>query len=321
MIPVNESSGQTGMLKLTQPVKIVKVPVAGQPGQYVTGLLPVLPQQTPEPNSLSSLGTPNRGLGKNAKVAIVILAVLVIILSSGIYLLTRQNGTHLTQVSQKDQATPNAMATAAARATATAQANIILADTLDHNSHDWLVGSYSNHIFGFENGTYHITNNSPDHPAIALLPDEDVPEPFAYTVTMTEVKGDDLTTAANKLNLFGLVFRYNQKDQNNQAFYCFEVKPTNSNAEYQFRKYDSSQPDPWSVLWHQPLGSEYHTGQGSTNTNTVKVVANGNNFTFLVNGKQVGTSSDNTLQHGQIGMLVNQDGAEIAFSNLLLTHT
>jgi serine/threonine protein kinase len=321
MIPVNESSGQTGMLKLTQPVKVVKVPVAGQPGQYVTGLLPVLPQQTPEPNSLPTQDTPNKGLTQNAKIAIVMLAVLVIILSSGIYLLTRQSSTSSTQVSQNSHATPNAMATAAAIATATAQANIILADALDHNSHNWLVGTYNNHIFGFENGAYHIVNNSSNQLAIALLPDEDVPEPFTYTLTMTEVKGDDLTTAANKLNLFGLVFRYNQKDQNNQAFYCFEVKPTNSNAEYQFRKYDSSQSDPWSVLWHQPLGSEYHTGQGSTNTNTVKVVANGNNFTFVVNGKQVGTSSDNSLQHGQIGMLVNQVGAEIAFSNLLLTHT
>lgn len=321
MIPVNESSGQTGMLKLTQPVKVVKVPVAGQPGQYVTGLLPVLPQQTPEPNSLPTQGTSHKGLTQNAKIAIGMLAILVIILSSGIYLLTRQSSTPSTSVNRNSHATPNAMATAAAIATATAQANIILADALDHNSHDWLVGSYNNHIFGFENGAYHIVNNSSDHPAIALLPDIDVPEPFTYTLTMTEVKGDDLTTAANKLNLFGLVFRYNQKDQNNQAFYCFEVKPTNSNAEYQFRKYDSSQSDPWSVLWHQPLGSEYHTGQGSANTNTVKVVANGNNFTFVVNGKQVGTSSDNSLQHGQIGMLVNQVGAEIAFSNLLLTHT
>ena len=137
---------------------------------------------------------------------------------------------------------------------------------------------------------------------------------------MDEVKGDDTTTDPTKLNLFGIVFRYTQKDQNNQAFYCFEVKPTNNNAEYQLRKYDSTQSDPWTILWHQPLGSEYHTGPGSTNINTIKIVANGNNFTFLVNGKEVGSSSDSSIQHGQIGMLVNQAGAEIAFSNLLLTH-
>lgn len=321
MIPVNESSGQTGMLKLTQPVKVVKVPVAGQPGQYVTGLLPVLPQQTPEPNPLPTLGAPNAGLTQNAKVAILILAVLVIILSSGFYLLTHQGGTQSKLVSRTSQSTPNAMATTAARATATAQANIILTDALNYNTHNWLIGSYNDHIYGFEHGAYHIANNSPNHPAIALLPDEDVPEPFTYMITINEVKGDDITTNPTKLNLFGLVLRYNQKDQNNQAFYCFEVKPTNSNAEYQFRKYDSSQSDPWTLLWHQPLGSEYHSGQGSTNSNTVKVVANGSNFTFLVNGKQVGSASDNSFQHGQIGMLVNQAGAEIAFSNLLLTHT
>jgi len=321
MIPVNENSGQTGMLKLTQPVKVVKVPVAGQPGQYVTGLLPVLPQQTPDPNSLSTLGTPNGGLTQNVKITILVLAILVIILSSGVYLLTRQGTPHSTQISQTAKATPNAIATAAARATATAQANIILSDALDHNSHDWLVGTSNSHAFGFSNGAYHISNSSSNNLAIALLPDEDVPEPFTYTITMSEVKGDDATTDPTKLNLFGLVLRYNQQDPKNQAFYCFEIKPTNNNAEYQFRKYDSTQSNPWTVLWHQPLGSEYHTGQGATISNTVKVVANGSNFTFLVNGKQVGTSSDNAFQHGQIGMLVNQSGAEIAFSNLLLTHS
>ena len=112
MIPVNENSGQTGMLKLTQPVKVVKVPVAGQPGQYVTGLLPVLPQQTPDPNSLSTLGTPNGGLKQNMKIIILLLAILVIILSSGFYLLTRQGSPHSTQTNQTAKATPNAMATA-----------------------------------------------------------------------------------------------------------------------------------------------------------------------------------------------------------------
>ncbi|HEX3639797.1 MAG TPA: hypothetical protein VHV10_00760, partial [Ktedonobacteraceae bacterium] len=318
MIPVNESSGQTGMLKLTQPVKVVKVPVAGQPGQYVTGLLPVLPQQTPDINNLD---TPNRGLKQNIKIVLLLMAMLVILLGSGLYILARTGNTHSTQTSKMVQATPNAVATATARVEATAQANIILTDAMTQNIHNWPVGSYNNHHFAFKDGAYHIANDSPDHLAIALLPDEDVPEPFAYTTTINEVKGDDATTEATKLNLFGLVLRYNQKDKNNQTFYCFEVKPTNNNAEYQFRKYDSSQTDPWTSIWHQPFGSEYHAGQGAANSNTIKVVANGGNFTFLVNGKQVGTASDNSLQHGQIGMLVNQAGAEIAYSNLILTHS
>ena len=317
MVPVHETSGQTGMLKLTQPVKIVKVPVAGQPGQYVTGLLPVLPQQTPDIPD-----TANGRLKQNVKVAILlVVVVLVILVGSGIYMLARGGSTHSPQTSKIVNATPNATATTVARVTATAQANIILTDILNQNIHNWVVGTYNDHNFAFKDGAYHIGNSSAEHLAIALLPDEDVPEPFTYMITINEVKGDDATTDATKLNLFGLVLRYNQKDQNNQTFYSFEIKPTNSNAEYQFRKYDSSQSDPWTILWHQPLGSEYHLGQGAANSNTIKVVANGSNFTFLVNGKQVGSTSDNAFLHGQIGMLVNQAGAEIAFSNLVLTHS
>jgi hypothetical protein len=43
-------------------------------------------------------------------------------------------------------------------------------------------------------------------------------------------------------------------------------------------------------------------------------------FTFFVNGKQVGTCKESALSSGSVGMLVNLDGAEVAFSNLLLTH-
>src|SRR5260370_35717866 len=46
----NYEQTSTGTIKLTGPVKVVQVPVAGQPGQYITGLLPVLPNpQSPPP--------------------------------------------------------------------------------------------------------------------------------------------------------------------------------------------------------------------------------------------------------------------------------
>ena len=250
---------------------------------------------------------------------LIILLCLVLLVSlsgRGVWtVLTEQHSMN------SQHATTTAKDSQHAIATATAQANTILTDTLNENIHNWPIGTYNNHHFAFKDGAYHIANDSPDHLAIALLPDEDVPEPFTYTITINEVKGDDAATEATKLNLFGLVLRYNQKDQNHQTFYCFEVKPTNNNAEYQFRKYDSTQTDPWTSIWHQPFGSEYHTGQGAVNSNTIKVVANGGNFTFIINGKPVGTASDNSFQHGQIGMLVNQAGAEVAFSNLILTHS
>jgi hypothetical protein len=54
--------------------------------------------------------------------------------------------------------------------------------------------------------------------------------------------------------------------------------------------------------------------------NTVKVFANGKNFTFTVNGKLIKTVQDSSLASGTIGMIVNYNGTEVAFTNLLLTH-
>jgi hypothetical protein len=39
-----------------------------------------------------------------------------------------------------------------------------------------------------------------------------------------------------------------------------------------------------------------------------------------VNGKKVGSVQDGALNSGTIGMIVNLNGTEIAFQNLLLTH-
>ena len=46
---------------------------------------------------------------------------------------------------------------------------------------------------------------------------------------------------------------------------------------------------------------------------------NGATFTFTVNGKLVKTAQDRSIQSGTVGMLVNLDGTEVAFKDLLLT--
>src|SRR5207248_5170825 len=55
-VPNVEQTG-TGTIKLTGPMKVVQVPVAGQPGQFITGLLPVPPaeQAPPRPDSRSKM--------------------------------------------------------------------------------------------------------------------------------------------------------------------------------------------------------------------------------------------------------------------------
>lgn len=315
----------TGTIKLTEPVRIVQMPVAGQPGRFVTGFLPMLaPEQSPEQEEETS--APKRA-GKqinHVKVISVILAILIVTAGSGFFFWsTHNNRTSPTaQQVQKQQATPDLNANATAHAIATSTTSLILTDNLNQNIHDWPVGHQGSFTYTFKDGTYHIANNDKERSAPALLPHQVITGPFSYSLTMQQVKGD--TKSPN--NQFGMILYATTKTtkgkQVNQ-FYAFEVLNI-AGGEYQFWKYDSGKnsDQPWTSLWTKDLGKEFHQGSGPSHVNTFKVTANGKSFTFFVNGKQVGTykEKESSFSSGSIGMLVNLDGAEVAFSNLLLTH-
>ena len=139
---------------------------------------------------------------------------------------------------------------------------------------------------------------------------------------MQEIKGDD--TSLN--NSFGMIVRSSVQSKGGRTvstFYSFEVVNT-PGGEYRFYKYDDSKgsaSSPWTELWHQGFGNELHQGHGPKSINTFKVFANGSNFIFTVNGKQVGHTQDRSLTSGGVGMLVNLKGTEVAFSNMLITRT
>jgi hypothetical protein len=212
---------------------------------------------------------------------------------------------------------------AKANASATAQeANIILEDSLSTNIHSWKETATGNQTFMFKDGKYHIAINNGNSAALADLPDEVMPDSFVFSVDASEIKGDD--NSVN--NQFGLVFRLNQAQKDGQpwvTFYCFQVQNAKGALQYQLRKYDSSYADDaekWSTPWSGNVGKEYHFGHGPSATNTIKIVVNGSNFAFVVNGKTVGSFKDPSFKAGRVGLLVNQQGTEVAFSNLVLTH-
>jgi flagellar basal body-associated protein FliL len=314
-------------VKLTGPVKVVQVPVAGQPGRYVTGILPIV--ETPEARS----DPPKRKLKPWLKIMmLVIVLVLVIASSLGVFLfapsslgtfwfvhsnpfkVTNQTtGTHNTVA-----ATPNAATKAMAQATATTQANIVLSDPLSTNIHNWLVTPPD--VYAFKNGAYHITDRGNNGRAAVLL-GQSFTEPVGYTLTMQEVNGDD--GSAN--NSFGMIFRFNQQSKGGTTvttFYSFEVVNMKG-GEYQFWKYDDSKganTSPWTKIWSAPFGDEFHLGHAAQSANTFKVFMNGGTFTITVNGKTLNqTVKDGTFASGMVGMIVNLNGTEVAFSNLLLT--
>jgi serine/threonine protein kinase len=344
--------GNTTTLRLTQSVKIVKMPVAGQPGRYVTGLLH-MPAPPPAPEQKAPAGRVMRyasmlysrlhmekaheylrasgayeylRVGKayaetHLKKLALIATVVLVIASSCIFLLVHNTPSSVTQT-HGPKPTPNITATAMVEASATADANIILADPLSQNIHNWPVSTNTKgpQTYVFKDGAYHITDTDTADSALSSLPpDEPLPSSFVYTVTMEEIKGDD--TQFN--NQFGLVFRLSTHQQGGKVlttFYAFVVANT-PGGQYLLYKFDDSYSvNPWTTLWSHPFGREYHYGHGAAGKNTFSVAIQGKKFTFVVNGKVLGSAQDDSLQNGQIGLLVNWGGTEVAFSNLLLTY-
>lgn len=311
----NGNSENPGSIKLTDPVKVVQVPVAGQPGHFMTGFMPVIPA-----DGAGERTAPKRVSKKRQAITSLLLIVVLIAAGSGILWLVRgHNATPTTTTARTPVAVPTS---ASARATATADASILFSDNLSQNTQNWPVGPQpagpqSWYTCAFENGTYHITNNDKKKSAAALL-SRKFSAPFAYNLTMEQIKGDE----TNPNNQFGMILDASvQTVQGKQIdkFYAFEIL-NKAGGQYQFWKYDNSQKgNAWTKLWSKGLGKEFLQGSGSSHINTIKIMAGGTMFTFLVNGKQVGTVKDSAFSSGSVGMLVNLDGAEVAFSRLLLT--
>ncbi len=315
----NSEQASASSVKLTGPVKVVQVPVAGQPGRYVTGLLPVTaqPQPADETARRPRLQTWQKAL------AAAVLVVLILAASGASLLLVRSRLPHSAGIAATQPAgKPDLMATATAQVQATITANQVLDDPLAQNIHNLPV---SPNEF-FKHGAYHIFNSEGNAVAVVLpVSGQSSAQAFnfpnAYTLTMWEVRGDD----ASNNNSFGMILRFSQQQKKGvtvTTFYSFEVVNV-AGGEYRFYKYDDSQGSPqkdWTQLWRQPFGGEFHQGQGAKKTNTIRIYQNGSNFTFTVNGKMVGKAHDGSITSGTMGMLVNLKGTEVAFSNMEITH-
>jgi serine/threonine protein kinase len=324
LVAPNTDQANTGtIIKLTGPVKIVNLAVAGQPGRYVTGLLPILPPaQQAETQPTAGTSTKDR-LQKRLKILGLVMVALLVIGTGTLWLAhIRSSSTAKNYKSMTAAGTPAVEATMTAQAIATANANIILTDPLTQNIHNWLVATSGTMFYVFKNGAYHITDNDDTRGAPAILPDLTLKGPFVYTLTMEEIKGDD--TSIN--NEFGMIICANVQIKNGRTittFYSLEVL-NKVGGEYQFWKYDDSQGaniSPWNKLGSHPFGNEFHEGQGPKSINTFKISVSGKNFTLIVNGKKVWAIQDSSFSSGSVGMLVNLKGTEVAFSNLKLTYS
>jgi serine/threonine protein kinase len=251
---------------------------------------------------------------KRRRVMSLVMVALVVVVGSGIFWFTQNMSSH------QAHTTRDPHASTVGHAQATANANLILADDLSQNIHNWVVGAQGPFSYTFKDGAYLITNADKTNSAPALLPNKVLSAPFAYSLTMEQLQGD-LSSPNNQFGMLLDATVHTINDKQIDTFYAFEVlnKP---GGQYQFWKYDSSKDNtnPWTLLWSKGFGAEFLQGSGPHYINTLKVMDTGKNFTFMVNGTQVGMSQDGSFVNGSIGMLVNLNGAEVAFSHLLLTY-
>ncbi len=321
------NTGNSGMMKLSQAAKVVQVPVAGQPGRYVTGLLPVLEEQKTSlpPPIAKKVAAVDKLLKGRLKLVVLVTAAVLVVFGSIAFVLAQSHNNSLTSQG-KTATTQGVAATATANAIAAGDANVLVKDPLDGNGgniHGLPSGSQGGSFYAFKGNAYHITVNG-GNAAIALLTGVSLPDAFTYTITMQTVKGDESGTTAGP-NTFGVIFCFNSKpvkgNKTVNTFYSFEVVNTKGGV-YQFSKYDDSKSDnkKWTPIWQAPFGKEFNRSHGPKAVNTLKIQAQGNAFTFTVNNKAVRTVKDKSYKNGLIGMIVNLQGTEVAFSNLLLTN-
>jgi hypothetical protein len=131
---------------------------------------------------------------------------------------------------------------------------------------------------------------------------------FRLSVTMDKIHGKGT-------DYYGVVFRCSA-DQ--ASYYLFEIG--NTGSQYDFLLHYNGQ---WQNLavGHPPAQIN-RDGQ----SNTVTIAAQKNTFTFQINGKQVGTPvtvpskflTKFLMTVGQVGLYVEDQGTEVAFSHLYI---
>ena len=164
--------------------------------------------------------------------------------------------------------------------------------------------SSSTFFFKEQSHDYSIVNKSANEGALALYYNHLFGN-FRLTVTMEEMR----SSSPQAGDYYGVIFRATS-DQSH--YYLFEIAPSDHN-HYAFLRYDQQ----WTVVAD---GTAPSLVAGLRKKNTVSIEARGNTFAFKVNGKSLAQPTSDpaklALSSGLIGLYVEDQGAEVAFSQL-----
>ncbi|HYT46385.1 MAG TPA: hypothetical protein VEP90_28905, partial [Methylomirabilota bacterium] len=168
---------------------------------------------------------------------------------------------------------------------------------------EWLVEPIGSNYF-FQGVQYHIQSKQPTDFSMALYDFGNTQfTNFRITVTTSEIRG-----VHNNGDYYGIVLR---SSVNVQHYYLFEITPSDG-GQYGFWRSDS----------HLPLKSDKAPSIISNfgQSNVIAIIVKGNSFTFYVNNEQLGKpvidTSNQPLSSGAIGLSVEGQNTEVAFSQL-----
>ncbi len=172
-------------------------------------------------------------------------------------------------------------------------------------SNDWPIGSG----FFFAGGQYHVKNTSSRYAALALYANHFYTD-FRLSVTTAEIHGSH-----DGADYYGVIFR---SSSDLSQYYLFEVTSW-EDGQYQFLRYDGNKG--WTNLAAGAIPS--FSGEAGA-SNTITIEAKGRTFLFLVNNQPVHSPFTDTAKStppssGQIGLYVEENGSEVAFSHLYIS--
>ena len=170
------------------------------------------------------------------------------------------------------------------------QSNTYLQDPLTSNSNNWIVDA---NCF-FSSDGYHIKAS-----VLCFAPTDAVADGIA-TVTVKQLSGDIKSG-------YGIIFRRPSKGN----YYAFFI---DSNGKWTFAK---TVDGVLATLIDFKADPAIKSGLNATNT--LKVQAVGQNYTFFVNDTQVGQSTDATFTSKGLWGLSGQDGLEVVYTDFSLT--
>jgi len=164
--------------------------------------------------------------------------------------------------------------------------------------------------YSFQNGQYHIINKSLSNISIALYDfGSSQFKNFRITVTTSEIHG-----VHNNGDYYGIVLR---SSTDLTHYYLFEITPSGVGHQYLFWRFDGQTP--LRLLTFGPVPSLLPNLEQS---NVITIDVKGNTFTFSVNqiplGKPVIDTSKQPLSSGAIGLGVEGQNTEVAFSHLYI---